>query len=229
MQQHPPTFPPYWFSVLLAPQLWCWSTRPPIPKLLMNNFASLVVLTGWRNATGHSLSPIYTSNFSLTSPLVKENLLTVHTSKFSLTSFPWQVFLGSVNEKYDKFSLSHFPCCPSTRANFRLDNFSLSRKSWHARFSLTRKICPLFPIYTSKFSLSRKTCQGKIARVNGALTTGVGSGHENYNSSTWKTITAMKTAFFWFTLVFLATLNLLWEVSTNDGSCGSLFETHFGK
>ena len=23
----------------------------------------------------------------------------------------------------------HFPCCPSTRANFRLDNFSLSRKS----------------------------------------------------------------------------------------------------
>ena len=75
------------------------------------------------------LSPIYTSNFSLTSPLVKENLPTVHTSKFSLTSFPWQVFLGSVNEKYDKFSLSHFPCCPSTRANFRLDNFSLSRKS----------------------------------------------------------------------------------------------------
>ena len=34
------------------------------------------------------LSPIYTSNFSLTSPLVKENLPTVHTSKFSLTTFP---------------------------------------------------------------------------------------------------------------------------------------------
>ena len=35
-----------------------------------------------------ALSPIYTSNFSLTSPLVKENLPTVYTSKFSLTSFP---------------------------------------------------------------------------------------------------------------------------------------------
>ena len=40
------------------------------------------------------LSLIYTSKFSLTSPLVKENLPIVHTSKFSLkrfslTSFPW--------------------------------------------------------------------------------------------------------------------------------------------
>ena len=40
------------------------------------------------------LSLIYTSKFSLTSGLVKENLPTVHTSKisltsFSLTSFPW--------------------------------------------------------------------------------------------------------------------------------------------
>ncbi|XP_068678288.1 uncharacterized protein [Montipora foliosa] len=32
----------------------------------------------------------------------------------------------------------------------------------------------------------------------------------------------MKTAFFWFTWAVLATLNLLWEVSTNS-SCGSLF------
>ncbi|XP_068678359.1 uncharacterized protein [Montipora foliosa] len=40
----------------------------------------------------------------------------------------------------------------------------------------------------------------------------------------------MKTAFFWFTLVFLATLNNLWEVSTNDDSCarGSVFETQLG-
>ena len=40
------------------------------------------------------LSLIYNSKFSLTNPLVKENLPTVHTRKFSLksfslTSFPW--------------------------------------------------------------------------------------------------------------------------------------------
>ena len=71
--------------------------------------------------------------------------------------FPWQVylsiFIGRVDDQQvflDKFRL------------LKINNIL-------ATFSLTRKICQHFLIYTSNFSLSRQSCQGKIARVNGAI------------------------------------------------------------
>ena len=49
---------------------------------------------------------IHTTKFSLTSPFVKENLLTIHSSKFYFTSFSlarFRFFVDSVNGKYDSF------------------------------------------------------------------------------------------------------------------------------
>ena len=60
--------------------------------------------------------------------------------RVSLTSF------GLLNQYYPCHIF--LPCCPSKRSNFRLDNFSVSRKSWHASFFLTKKQCPLFFIFT---------------------------------------------------------------------------------
>ena len=68
---------------------WHFADVLVLPRREMTCFA--VVWATW--AYDDKCSSLnYTSKFSLTWPLVKEKLSTVHTSKFSLTSFSWTSF-----------------------------------------------------------------------------------------------------------------------------------------
>ena len=72
-----------------------------------------------------------------------------------------QVFLDKFWFTKSIISLPHFPCCPSTQANFRNDIFPCQGKAGMLAFLWQRKICSLFSIYTSTFSYFRKHCSCK--------------------------------------------------------------------
>lgn len=55
----------------------------------------------WTDRSVFEVSLVYTSKFSVTSPLVKEKFWLYILASSPWQVFPWQVFLGSVNGNYD--------------------------------------------------------------------------------------------------------------------------------
>ena len=101
-------------------------------------------------------------------------------NKFSFTIFHWQGFLVHVDDQQvslDKFRalkvnniLVTFSLLSVYTSKFLTWQFFLVKEKLARQIFLSFPfLCPLFPIYTSNFSKSRQTCEGKIGRVNGAL------------------------------------------------------------
>ena len=100
-------------------------------------------------------------------------------NKFSFTIFHWQGFLVHVVDQQvslDKFwllkitnILATFSLLSIYTSKFLTSQFFLVKEKLARQIFLDKENLSSIPNYTSNFSLSRQTCQGKIACVKGAL------------------------------------------------------------
>ena len=107
----------------------------------------------------------------------------IYDSKFSLTSFPWQVLLGSVNGKIWQVIIlvlvqGHLSWKSFPRPIFASVNYLSS--------ALVKENLSYFPITLPRKTCQGKTCQGKtcqgeLASVNEAWTDSLCSASQMYN------------------------------------------------